>query len=221
MKFLILVLVLLLVGCSSEDKNNEVVPEEDKSTYEEKKETYVDDNPIKLGLYLYDGTYGNKELLEDTYYTSFVSGKDIDSFEVFFTNDKVVSGNNFKDIWYKYYNNYSDIDNYKIGFNIKFILSDGTDFNGNFLEPDILKYGDYFFVYLYDDVNQEDNVIYSHLEKMEDNTLITSIKLHARDGIDKVENIILTVFTYDGIEDFDSNGNYRGNSSYTIRIKRK
>lgn len=221
MKFLILVLVLLLVGCSSKDKNNEVVPEEDKSTYEEKKETYVDDNPIKLGLYLYDSTYGNKELLEDTYYTSFVSGKDIDSFEVFFTNDKVVSGNNFKDIWYKYYNNYSDIDNYKIGFNIKFILSDGTDFNGNFLEPDILKYGDYFFVYLYDDVNQEDNVIYSHLEKMEDNTLITSIKLHARDGIDKVENIILTVFTYDGIEDFDSNGNYRGNSSYTIRIKRK
>lgn len=219
MKFLILVLVLFLVGCSSE--NNEVVPEDDKSTYEEKKETYVDDNPIKLGLYLYDSTYSNKELLEDTYYTSFVSGKDIDSFEVFFTDDKVVSGNNFKDIWYKYYNNYSDINNYKIGFNIKFILSDGTDFNGNFLEPDILKYGDYFLVYLYDDVNQEDNVIYSHLEKMEDNTLITSIKLHARDGIDKVENIILTVFTYDGVEDFDSDGNYRGNSSYTIRIKRK
>ena len=116
---------------------------------------------------------------------------------------------------------YNDIDDYKIGFNIKFILKDGTNFNGNFLEPDIYKFGKYFYVYLYDDINQEDNVSYSHLEEMKDNNKITSIKIYAVDGIDEVDNFILSVFTYKDDNDFDENGNYRGKSIYGIRIKRK
>ena len=70
-----------------------------------------------------------------------------------------------------------NINDYKIGFNIKFILKDGTNYNGNFLEPDEYKFSDYFYVYLYDDVNQADGTFYSHLEKMDDNTKITSIKI--------------------------------------------
>ena len=38
--------------------------------------------------------------------------------------------------------------------------------------------------------------------------------------IDEVESITLTVFTYDE-DDFDKENNYRGNSKYTINIKRK
>ena len=56
---------------------------------------------------------------------------------------------------------------------------------------------------------------------MNDNTKITSIKIYAVGGIDKVENFILTVFTYKDSNDFDADGNYRGNSIYGIRIKRK
>ena len=41
------------------------------------------------------------------------------------------------------------------------------------------------------------------------------------DGIEKVENFILSVFTYKDNNDFDTDGNYRGNSIYGIRIKRK
>ena len=55
---------------------------------------------------------------------------------------------------------------------------------------------------------------------MNSDTLITSVKLYATDGIERVENIILTVFTYDDENDFDQNGDYRGNSRYTIRIKK-
>ena len=124
-------------------------------------------------------------------------------------------------VMHKYYNEYNGIDNYKVGFNIKFILNDGTSYSGNFLEPDIYKFSDYFYVYLYDDVNQADGVVYSHLENMEDNTILTSIKIYAVGGIDNVENIILSAFTYDSLDDFDSDGNYRGNSIYVIRIKRK
>ena len=56
---------------------------------------------------------------------------------------------------------------------------------------------------------------------MNDDTIITSIKIYAVEGIDDVEEITLTAFTYDNQDDFDDNNNYRGNSKYTITIKRK
>lgn len=221
-KIILLLIGLMLSGCVSKvednslDLNNDIYYEE-----EEEVEQYVDDNPIKLGLFLYDNNYNNKNALKDTYYTNFISGMDIGSFEVFLTDEEIINGTSFKNTWNKYYGEYTDIDDYKVGFNIKFILDDGTNFNGNFLEPDIYKFGEYFYVYLYDDFNQADGAFYSHLEKMEDNTLITSIKIYAVDGINKVENFILSVFTYDSEDDFDEEGNYRGNSITAIRIKRK
>ena len=219
-KILLIIFIVILSGCSiKKDEEEKEVIIEDNNVVEEKE--YTDDNPIKLGLFLYDNNYHNKSKLVDTYYTNFNSGVDIGSFEVFFTDDDVIDGNKFKDTWKKYYDMYSDIDDYKVGFNIKFILKDGTNFNGNFLEPDIYKFEKYFYVYLYDDINQEDNAFYSHLEEMQDNTMITSIKIYAVDGIDEVENFILNVFTYNDDNDFDENGNYRGNSIYGIRIKRK
>lgn len=222
-KMLILMTILLICGCAinkkevKEDKKEDAPKEEAPQVEEDK---YADDNPIKLGIFEGTGKYRDKKVIEDVYYGPFESNVDIGSFEVFLTDKKEVSGSSFKDIWNQYYGEYDDISEYKIGYNIKFILSDGTNFEGNFLEPDIFRFGDYFFVYLYDDVHQEDNVIYSHLEEMEDNTLITSIKLYGVDGIEKVENIILTAFTYKDDNDF-KDGTYRGNSSYTIRIKKK
>lgn len=215
-KIILLIVVIFVSGCNKEVSNIKV--EEDIPSSNDVEE-YIDDNNIKLGLFLYDGKYNNKHVLEDTYYTDFISGVDIGSFEVFLTDEKIINGNKFKDTWNKYYNTYENIENYKVGFNIKFILNDGTSFNSNFLEPDIYKFSEYFYVYLYDDVNQEDNSYYSHLETMNDNNILTSIKLYAVDGINKVENIILSAFTYDSEDDFDNN-NYRGNSIYVIRIKR-
>lgn len=223
MKKIILLSLLLLTGCSIMNNNTnkmEETPVKDRKENEEDTITYVDDNPIKLGLFLYDNNYHNKEVIKDAYYTDFINGTDIGSFEVFFTSDEIVDGNKFKDTWNKYYNMYDNIDNYKIGFNIKFMLNNGTSYEGNILEPDIYKFGKYFYIYLYDDIHQVDGAFYSHLESMEDNTLITSIKLYAVDGIDEVESIILNAFTYDSEDDFD-NDNYRGNSLYVIRIKRK
>lgn len=223
MKKILIIALILLTGCSM--VNNSNIEEEsevgDNDINEKQIIEYQDDNPIKLGIFSYNNNYHNKEVIKDTYYTDFISNKDIGSFEVFLTDDEVIDGNSFKDTWNKYYNNYEDIDNYKIGYNIKFMLYDGTSFESNILKPDIFKYGDYFFIYLYDDIHQKDGAYYSHLESMEDNTLITSIKLYAVDGIDKVESIILGAFTYDDDSDFDEEGKYRGNSLYVIRIKRK
>lgn len=220
-KLFLLVIILLLSACSVKENKNEEVKKEDIIIEDKKEDKYIDDNNIKLGLFLYDNNYINKKRLEDVYYTNFTSGVDIGSFEVFLTDDEVVDGTSFKNTWNKYYSNYENIENYRIGFNIKFILNDGTSYSGNFLEPDIFMFSEYFYVYLYDDVHQEDGAFYSHLESMGDDTILTSIKIYAASGIDRVENFILSAFTYDSLDDFDSEGNYRGNSIYTIRIKRK
>ena len=193
MKKLLIILfgILFLCGCNYDKQVEPIKDNIVNDVKEEVKEEYEDNNPIKVGLFLADDSnYHNKNKLVDTYYTNFTSGKDIGSFEVFFTDDNVIDGNRFKDTWYKYYNMYENINDYKIGFNIKFILKDGTNYNGNFLEPDEYKFSDYFYVYLYDDVNQADGAFYSHLEKMDDNTKITSIKIYAVDGIEKVEYLV-------------------------------
>lgn len=221
-RFILLVCILLLSGCI---KDNTVVEEDNNIIGDENevvvKEEYIDNNSVKLGLFLYDNNYRNKKRIEDTYYADFITGVDIGSFEVFLTGDEVVDGYNFKDTWNRYYNMYEDISNIKIGYNIKFILNDGTSYSANYFEPDTYKFGEYFYIYLYDDIHQEDGAIYSHLESIDDNTLITSIKIFASDYINDVENIILSAFTYDSEDDFDSEGNYRGNSIYVIRIKKK
>lgn len=219
-RILIVILLLLVVGCTK--NNSQEVEHAVKDNEEEQyiqEETYVDTNPIKLGLFLYDNNYHNKEVL-DTYETNFTSGVDIGSFEVFFTDNKVIDGNKFKDTWNKYYNEYNNIDNYKVGFNIKYTLSDGTTEGSNFLEPDIYRYGNYFYAYLYDDINQADGAYYSHLEEMTEENILTSIKLYAVGDISEVESIDLTVFTYLDKNDFKDNI-YRGNSKYTITIKNK
>ena len=224
MKKILLMLVILLVGCTPKEEinkeenklenNNEIKQEEII------KEEYVDNNPIKLGLYLYTGSYSNKEKLS-TYETTFVSGSDVGSFEVFFTDEEVISGNSFKSLFNSYYDKYVSIDNYKIGYNIEFTLNDGTVNKFNLLEPNTYLYGDYFYTYLYDDIHVNEGEFYSHLESIDDNTLITSIKIYAVDKIDDVEKIKLTVFTYDSDDDFDEDGNYRGISKYSIDIINK
>lgn len=222
--FLILI-ILLLGGCTLNKENinkDNQREEENKKEESEIKEAYQDNNPIKLGIFSAEDTnYHNKEVIDDEYVTSFTKGVDLGSFEVIFTDQKVIDGNKFKDTWYTYYNQYENIDNYKIGYNIKFTSKDGTVYEGNFLEPDIFKFEDYFYVYLYDDINQKDGAFYSHLEEITDDNIITSIKIYGVGKIEELENIELTAFTYDGEEDFDKEENYRGNSIYKINIKKK
>ena len=97
MKKILLLLIIFLVGCASKEElnSNKNVIENDNDVKEEEiiVDEYIDDNPIKLGLYLYTGSYNNKEKLS-TYETSFVSGSDIGSFEVFFTDEEIINGTN-------------------------------------------------------------------------------------------------------------------------------
>ena len=60
-RIILFILVLFLSGCSIKDKDNaQTLEQEDKVEIKEE-EKYVDDNPIKLGIFLSDNNYSNKD----------------------------------------------------------------------------------------------------------------------------------------------------------------
>ena len=217
-RILIIVGLLLICGCTKEKET--LVDNKETTVKKETKEAYIDNNPIKLGIFSSDNNYHDKEVILDTYYADFINGSDIASFEVFLTEDKVIDGNKFRDTWKKYYDKYEDISKYRIGYSIGYTLKDGSSKKSTFLEPDIFRYSEYFYIYFYDDVNAPDG-FYSHLEESTSNTIMSSVKFYAVGGIEEVDSISIEAFTYLDSNDFDKDNNYRGNSKYTINIKRK
>ena len=208
---------LILTGCNSKKEEikkekKEIKPQEQEEVKKEE-EKYVDDNPITIGL------YEDYSTLVKDYYTDKTSLKDL-FFSAFYTNDESIVQGYVKNRFLNYMNNYENVNDYKIGYTISFYVGDEYISKTITEITDEYVFNPYFYVYLYDDVNQEIGAWYSHLTKddVKDYNLFTSIKLYLVE-IDKVTSPIeLTVFTYDTEDDFDDKGNYRGNSKYTINI---
>ena len=184
-------------------------------------EQYVDDNPIKIGLYT---EYGNeKRLIKDVYTCSYEAEDIMGIFYAVFTQEEVISNEDYDVVWKNYFEQYQEIANYKIGYQIKFTLN-GEVVEQTILNPDqaYLMYPKLQF-YLYDDVNLVPGRPYYHItnETFEEETLCTSVKLVGDTQTTRIESPIeLTAFTYNGKEDFDPiTGKYRGNSFYTITIE--
>ena len=218
---LLVISTLLLVGCNKgkkettqKDKKKVVETQEKKPVEVEKKEEYIDDNPIVVGIYDM-----NDNLVSENYYTENVYRKDI-VFSTFFTNDETLMSGYMKWKWLQYYNQYTNIDDYKIGYNISFYAGDEYYSDNIITITDEGVFNPFFYVYIYDDINQEDGSWYSHLTKddVKDYNIFTSIKIFLVESDRITSPIKLTVFTYNGEEDFDEDGNYRGNSKYTINI---
>lgn len=208
-------ILFLLTGCINQESKLENKSDNIEETVIEDK--YIDNNIVKVSLY--NNRYKVKE-----YNTTLSNFKDIGVFDVYFTDIDKVDSSNTKINYQKYIKEYDNISNHKIGFYISFTAED------NMIEEVILdpskqhKMTPYLYIYLYDDINQNPGSYYSHLEEkdMKENTVFSSIKLFlAQEGIKINSPITLTVFTYDGSDDFDEFGMYRGNSSYTINIETK
>ena len=112
-KIILLLITLLITGCNYDTQQKEKKETKSIKTVEveEEKDNYVDDNPIKLGLYM------NKKITQN-YQTPWIKLKDICSLEVYFTTIDEISIQNQKEAWNKSYNTYQTIDKYKIGYNI-------------------------------------------------------------------------------------------------------
>lgn len=178
--------------------------------------------PDVVGLYIPadDGTRGRRLVAEFT--AARTAKKDIDCFEVFSSVESYITGSSFSSMWQTAWDVYEDADNAKIGFHIQFDLADGSAVSKTVLKPgDAKEFYDYLEIYLYDDIHQTPGVRYSHLEdgQMNDETIISSIKLTSGSKIDQVGDIILTAFIYNGEDCFDAEGNYIGLVSATVIIK--
>lgn len=205
-----MILFLIVSGCS---KDETLVKEETiEEKTEAKEDVYIDDNPIVIGI------YENDIKLVKEYKTSKTNDTDL-IFSVFYTNEDYLDNKTQKYNWNKYFNQYTNINKYKIGYSISFYVGN-EKVQKTILEPDTFAFNPYFYIYLYDDINQPDGTFYSHLETSDvnENTIFSSIKLYLVE-VDKITSpIVLTAFTYDGIDDFDDSNVYRGNSKYSITI---
>ncbi len=230
-KLSIIIVIIILVGAlgtlyyiNNVNKNEEKTltrPSNDGEIKKAEEPKYVDSNSIIVGLYKYYGSAKNRELIND-YQTKWVYHQDISSFEVFYSNEKVLPGKRLKTLFDECLANYENAQNYRIGYEIKFKTAD-KQYRQTVLSPkDTEIFFDILEIYLYDDYHREPGVWYSHTteEEMKENTLLTSIKLTAGKNIDLITtNINVIVFTYDE-DDFDKNGYYQGNSKYEITIKK-
>lgn len=220
-KIFICFMILLMCGCTNSNKKEQLKQQETVQKDEEKDfvEPYVDENPIQLGLYVHEN--GVRTLM-DVYSSDFVMYQDMVSFEVYYTKEAVLNGSNQKKLWNQYYLSYADIDSYKIGYYISFEAGD-FKVSKTILNPsDVESFFDYIQIYLYDDIHQESSW-YDHISQDEvtEETRFTSIKLTASTKIDEITtSITLKAFTYDS-DDFDQDGNYRGNSNYQVVIQRR
>ena len=217
--FLLIVLMLLVSACTNKKEINEVKQSDESDNHpsemeEEKK--YIDNNNTEIGIYY---SYN----LVTTYKTNLVNSKDIVVFDIYPSNEEHIERQNYIN---NLYDEYTSLDNYKnlrIGFNLKYTLNTGEEISYNIFDPDSARRYDigHIMAWLYDDYKHRYDSWYSHIEQDEYNDgdkLFTSIKLYSSDIENIDSKIILTVFTYDGEDDFDENGNYRGNSSYSVEI---
>ena len=198
---ILLVVILILTGCSKKENIiiNEYVNKEEP--IEEIEDTYTDSNNTIIGLYFDKGS--RLELIKE-YKTNIISGVDVGVFQIYPSNDdEVILNSSFGTSFYNAWVSLPNYNNLKIGFNVKYTLDTGEEISYNILDYKVI-YKE-LYNYLYDDYANRYNSWYSHIKEDDYNedTLFTSIKLFGAE--------------VDTLDDFDD-GQYRGNSSYTITI---
>ncbi len=226
MKKILIITCMLLTLTSCSYKTQPINKKDNKKNItsnvkEEIKDTYIDNNPITLGIYMYTNS-STPRYKTNEYKNNWELNVDICSLEIFYTNEDKIPGTNFKNLWNNYYQNYTDINSYKIGYLIEFNTANEGKIKKYIKSPqDTDSIYKYIQLYLYDDIHQ-DGGWYSHITENEYNndSILTSIKLTGSTYIDEItSDISLTAFTYDD-DDFDENGEYRGISKQTVIIKR-
>lgn len=220
MKKILILTLLLLTGCNDINAtnngiDNDINKELKEEVKEIKKEKYIDTNPIINGLYCKN--LENRYLVKKIN-SKFIKNQDIAVLSTFFTNETNISNDYFKNVFNNYYDSYDSIENYKIGYSISFNINEKKYYKQILNIEDSVELYDYVQIYLYDDLINANKSFYSHLEEINENTLITTIKLTGSTKSNLITSpITVGVFTY--IEsDFDENGLYKGKSLYEITI---
>ena len=157
-----------------EEKNNN----EEQIIQEEKEPEYVDENNVKLGLYVDNGT--NLELITDDYYCDWSPENVMGLFCAIPSQENTLPNTNFDTMWKDYINNYPNANDCRIGYALEFTLNDGNQMYFTILNPDDAYYTfPKVMSFLYDDVNLVPGKAYYHITQdvMYDYTICSSLKL--------------------------------------------
>lgn len=127
--------------------------------------------------------------------------KDIASFYLFPDNadEKGFLYEGFKEYWNQLWQSYEDTESAKIAYEITIILTDGTEIVKTLTKPsDADDIYDYIEIYVYDDLHQLPGAWYSHLtdDKMNDDTIMNSIKITSGVNVNLVTKVELKAFAY-------------------------
>lgn len=246
MKKIIMVLglaVVLLTGCKEAEKNtqrpsnvelpskeNDVTNESGESGGNESEtkdlaEEETKNEPVKqtgvsiIGIYC--NTVEGDRPLVTTWDEPWVTKKDIAEFGIFPTNEPTLPNTTLRNIWTPMWNEFPDHEKCKIGYKLEINLKTGWKYSKVIKNPDdVNRFMEYIEVYMYDDIRQIPGNWYSHLlmEEINEETIVTSFKLTAGSNVEAVSRIRLTAFVYQSEKDFDENGEYIGNVSYSIDV---
>lgn len=177
--------------------------------------------PNVVSFYTPQGkNYSPRVRMGDSYTGPWKKGKDIGSFEVIASDDALLDGSFFGDIFEAAWRAFPDADRCKIGYTLRYTLDDGSEIKYSMLSPKHIEHTEYIECWLYDDYHVTPHKFYSHLKasSMKSDTLITSIKLTAGKQIEHVTDIWLSAFICTSLDDFDEQRNYVGDTSCTIHI---
>lgn len=218
---IISVLIFAITGCGSQAASNAT---ESQETTTEETTTHDLSEPNPIGLYLKHREQGTYELI--TQYTGdWEVGKDIKSFEAFASDEALISGDTYGNLWKARWNDHPDAATSKIGYCLTIELKDGESLVETMKRPSdtVGDFNEYVEVWIYDDIYNLGASWYSHLTEDDfyDTSLMSSIKLTAAEKIDEIKDLKLKAFIYDSEEDFNfDTGEYIGQNSYEITISR-
>ena len=228
-KMFLMCLLLIICGCDYKYKTyNSKDMIFDKTSSSKENETnepeYVDENPVKISLYV-DNSIGGLDIVKESFIDTWRLKRDIVVFGSLFDTKEEIESDYFQNIWKNSASQYENYDKYKTGWYVNFKLKDGTIIDQMVFKPsDVEYFYDYLEIYLYDSANQPIGIWYSHLldSQMNEDTIMTSMKLTAGSLYEEIEGeITISVFTYDGQDDFNEDGKYRGNSMSTVKVYNK
>lgn len=209
---MVFVFLVFVSGCATEKQEVKKEPSinQEENVVEQKQEV------IPIGMYV---KQNGERVLTKEYSSLFALNQDVGVFSVFYTLEEKISGASIKDVWNSYLEKQPSSSLYKIGYHIFFETQD-MSISQTILKPeDAYGFYDYMQVYLYDDIHQEDGAFYTHIEKMGETSLLTSIKLTgSTHTYEIVSPITLTAFLYQGNDDFGQNGMYKGTHMFSMVI---
>lgn len=205
------------------EENEKAEQEAQEAQRQQYLEENVYDNTIPIALYKKNG---NTLVRADSVYCDWTRDSILGLFYSFPSNEETIECSDYETMWEEAWASYNTT-GYKVGYNIKLKLDTGEEINRTLLDP--ISVNDDIFshiqLYLYDDVTYMPGRAYYHMtpEEMTDENMLTSIKLVGYKETKGVNGPIeVTVFTYNGTEDFDSEtGEYIGNSKFTTKLYRE